>query len=89
MSRYGQGRGGRPWRRIVERIKQRDQYTCQKCGRVTDEGDVDHRIPLAKGGTDKDDNLQYLCRVPCHRDKTITDNGSSVKAAIGEDGWPM
>lgn len=88
MSRYGQGRGGRPWRRLVEIVKIRDQYTCYVCGRITDEGDCDHKVPLSKGGTNDLGNLGWICRVPCHRDKTITDNGSSVKAAIGEDGWP-
>jgi 5-methylcytosine-specific restriction protein A len=39
---------------------------------VTDragEGQVDHRIPLAEGGTDDASNLQWLC-VDCHRQKT-------------------
>jgi 5-methylcytosine-specific restriction protein A len=36
--------------------------------------DVDHIIPLAHGGTDTDDNIQYLCR-PCHKSKTHKDMG--------------
>jgi 5-methylcytosine-specific restriction endonuclease McrA len=66
---------GRPWRRIVERVKLRDKYTCHVCGRVTDEGDVDHIMPLSKGGTDFMDNLGYICRIPCHADKTMAENG--------------
>ena len=89
MNRYGNGRGGRPWRRTVERIKQRDGYRCRACGRVTIEGDVDHVIPLAKGGTDDDSNLAWLCRVPCHRDKTIRENGGKPKRAVDADGWPV
>ncbi|MEJ7746069.1 MAG: HNH endonuclease signature motif containing protein [Luteimonas sp.] len=89
-SKYGNGRGGRPWRRIVERIKLRDNYICQLCKRVTVEGDVDHRIPLAKGGTDTDDNLQWLCRVPCHADKSAREANPTarIKVAIGLDGMP-
>lgn len=89
MSRYGQGRGGRPWRRIVERIKLRDQYTCQKCGKVTQHGEVDHRLSLSRGGTDDDDNLQYLCATPCHRDKSIREAGGTPVTACGADGWPV
>jgi len=52
------------------RIASRDFYTCRMCGRVTvDEGQVDHRIPLADGGSDDPSNLQWLC-VECHRAKT-------------------
>lgn len=87
--RYGQGRGGRPWRRIVERIKARDGYVCQQCGRVTVDGEVDHRIPLAKGGTDDDANLQWLCREPCHRDKTIREQGGRPVVGCDADGWPV
>lgn len=89
MSRYGQGRGGRPWRRIVERIKLRDLYTCQACKAVTTEGEVDHIIPLAKGGTDDDNNLQYLCATPCHRDKTIREQGGKPVVGCDAEGWPI
>jgi 5-methylcytosine-specific restriction protein A len=91
--RWGQGRGGRPWRRLVEAVKRRDQYTCQACGRVTEDGECDHRIPTAKGGKTEMGNLQWLCRVPCHAEKTEREaaeaQGRKVKARIGEDGWPV
>lgn len=64
---------GRALQRRNDRIKVRDQYTCQACGRVTTDGQVDHRIPLASNGPDTDDNCQWLCREPCHRDKSIRD----------------
>jgi 5-methylcytosine-specific restriction protein A len=63
---------GRALQRRNTRIASRDFYTCQTCRRVTDragEGQVDHRIPLAEGGTDDASNLQWLC-VDCHRQKT-------------------
>ena len=69
-SRWGKGRGGRPWRRLVEAVKRRDQYTCQACGRVTEEGDCDHIVPESKGGKTEMGNLQWLCREPCHAEKT-------------------
>jgi 5-methylcytosine-specific restriction enzyme A len=87
-SRWGNGRGGRPWRRIVERVKTRDQYTCRKCGRVTLDGEVDHITSTSKGGTDDDANLQYLCKEPCHGDKTRAERGGKVKQSVGDDGWP-
>ncbi|MCA9565373.1 MAG: HNH endonuclease, partial [Myxococcales bacterium] len=52
-------------------------------------GDADHVIPLSKGGTDDMNNLAWLCRVPCHRDKTAREKGYRPKARIGADGWPM
>lgn len=48
-----------------------EQLWCQRCqapGRSDDV--VDHRIPLAEGGTDEDSNRQRLCRT-CHRAKSI------------------
>lgn len=71
------------------RIKQRDKYTCQACGRVTEDGEVDHRISLASGGGEDDLNLQWLCRTPCHADKTARENGQRPKREVGEDGWPV
>jgi len=85
---WGKGRGGRPWRRKRDAVARRDQYTCQVCGRITDEGDADHVIPLSKGGTDDLRNIRWMCR-PCHRDKTMRERGAKPKARIGADGWPM
>jgi 5-methylcytosine-specific restriction protein A len=39
--------------------------------------DVDHILPLSKGGTDTPGNVQVLCR-PCHKAKTRDDMGYSA-----------
>jgi len=91
-TRWGQGRGGRPWRRIRDRILQRDCYQCQHCKRkgfVTLADEVDHIVPLSKGGTDADDNLEAIC-ADCHKVKTQQESGSyKERQAIGADGWPV
>ena len=70
MSRWGHGRGGRPWRRLRDAVARRDGYTCRKCGRITNDGECDHVIPESQGGKTEMANLQWLCREPCHRLKT-------------------
>jgi len=55
-------------------IKERDKYTCQYCSiSVTDEPhlllEIDHKIPLSKGGMTAKDNLQTLCW-KCNRSKS-------------------
>ena len=54
-------------------IKQRDKYTCCQCGNSTNKEpnlllEVDHIIPIAKGGLTVEDNLQTLCW-KCNRSK--------------------
>jgi len=51
-------------------VLERDNYTCRKCGRKASEGrlEVDHIIPVSKGGTDELNNLQTLC-FECNRGK--------------------
>jgi 5-methylcytosine-specific restriction enzyme A len=56
--------------KIRERILLRDEYTCQVCGRVSVNLIVDHKIPLANGGHESDENRQSLCAEPCHRLKS-------------------
>ncbi|MCV4343247.1 HNH endonuclease [Pseudomonas capsici] len=73
QTQWGSGRGGRPWRRIRDRVLLRDQYTCRGCGVVTNELEVDHIINVAEGGNDDDANLQSLC-IPCHQAKTATES---------------
>lgn len=66
---YGQGRGGRPWRRLKRDVHVRDNWTCCQCGRVTMDLECDHIVNKAQGGTDDMGNLQSLCK-QCHDQKT-------------------
>lgn len=54
-------------------IKARDNNTCQICGLSTKDEpnlllEIDHIIPLSKGGMTTEDNLQTLCW-KCNRSK--------------------
>ena len=54
-------------------IKERDNYTCCQCGNSTKNEpnlllEVDHIIPIAKGGLTTENNLQTLCW-KCNRSK--------------------
>ncbi len=58
---------------LREKIKQRDHYTCQHCGLSINQEpnlllEIDHIIPLSKGGMTTEDNLQTLCW-KCNRHK--------------------
>lgn len=70
---WGSGRGGRPWRRLKEKIHLRDNWTCQHCRRVTTQLELDHIVNVAQGGTDDESNLQSLCP-PCHKDKSLKES---------------
>ena len=53
-------------------IMKRDGFRCQLCGATQGDGvilHVDHRVPLAKGGSYKDENLWTLCE-PCNLGKS-------------------
>lgn len=59
--------------KLRQTIKERDDYTCQICGLSTyDEPhlllEIDHIIPLSKGGLTTENNLQTLCW-KCNRSK--------------------
>ena len=43
------------------RIWDRDGWQCVTCGTSKDLT-VDHVVPVSKGGSDEDDNLQTMCR---------------------------
>ncbi len=59
--------------KLREQIKQRDNYMCQICGNsVSIEPnlllEIDHIIPISKGGITEETNLQTLCW-KCNRKK--------------------
>lgn len=86
-SRWGRGRGGRPWQRLRQRIFERDNYLCQKHlkngryvfvelhGPSERVGYCDHDIA---GGPDTEDNLQTLCK-ECHDQKTQRESREAAK----------
>jgi len=51
-------------------VLRRDRQACRHCGEISKniEMEIDHIIPLSKGGRDVFVNLQTLCR-PCNRKK--------------------
>ncbi len=56
-------------------IFRRDAYRCQICGASVQDGarlEVDHKIPVAKGGSDEMLNLWTLC-FACNRGKGVKD----------------
>lgn len=42
-------------------IYERDHHRCRNCGRRTNDLEIDHIIPIAKGGKSNYENLQTLC----------------------------
>lgn len=71
---------------LREKIKKRDKNTCQQCGiSVRDEPnlliEIDHIIPISKGGTTTEDNLQALCW-RCNRTKGAT-LSQTINSACG------
>lgn len=60
--------------KLRKSIKERDNYTCRYCGNSTFKEpnlllEIDHIIPIAKGGYTTEDNLQTLCW-RCNRAKS-------------------
>ncbi len=50
--------------KIRSKVLRRDHYTCNHCGKSIDDGaklEVDHIVPVSKGGTNDLNNLQVLC----------------------------
>jgi 5-methylcytosine-specific restriction endonuclease McrA len=72
--------GRRIPRDILIRVIRRDNSICQKCKTVLLDRDieVDHIIPIAKGGATSEANLQVLC-FTCNRTK-----GSKIENLLNE-----
>lgn len=56
------------WYEIRKKIFYRDNYTCFYCGKMGGKLEVDHKIPVIKGGSDNFTNLVTACRT-CNRKK--------------------
>lgn len=60
------------WHIIVRKYKEKRNYTCEECGKQLPKNSkwlhVHHIVPLSKGGSSEDCNLQLLC-YQCHKRK--------------------
>jgi 5-methylcytosine-specific restriction protein A len=75
------------WPSVQRRaVGERDRGKCETCPAVVQvdayphQWEMDHRIPLAEGGSNKLDNLRTLC-IPCHRKATAELAGRRAKRA--------
>lgn len=50
-------------------VLKRDRYKCRICRKSGVELEVDHIVPVSRGGADTVDNLQTLCKI-CNRSKS-------------------
>ena len=54
-------------------VASNQQWKCKKCNHLLDATyEIDHKVPLYKGGSNEIDNLEALCR-NCHGNKTLLD----------------
>lgn len=66
----------RPWRRKRQIVIRSDKGLCRPCskqGVMTVFNDVDHIVPVSKGGSNEIENLQCIC-TKCHNKKTAKEN---------------
>jgi 5-methylcytosine-specific restriction endonuclease McrA len=72
--------------KVRQDVLMRDNYTCQICGATVDDGvklEIDHIIPVSKGGTNDENNLQVLCQ-QCNREKHNRDDLLHDKRKLAE-----
>jgi len=82
---------GHAWAKIRHRILRRDFGLCRPCkrvGRLTLAQQVDHIVPVSKGGGNQDANLQCIC-LACHQEKSRTDLGLKQVTACDASGIPL
>lgn len=73
LERY-RSRAKRITRAQIKAVRERDQV-CVKCGEPGT--DIDHIVPVRRGGQTEMDNLQLLCN-PCHIEKSRADYREGV-----------
>lgn len=63
-------------------ILERDLHQCRECS-STDRLEIDHILPVSRGGESTADNLQVLCR-PCNRAKRAKLSAEQVATQMGD-----
>jgi len=60
---------------------------CRICNNAVAE-EIDHIVPLSKGGTNKIENLQPVCK-SCHIDKSLVERNKRTRVRVDDDGNPI
>ena len=63
---------GRSWMEVRRQVLVRDGFACRACGYVSVRNQVDHIVPLERGGSHGMQNLQTMCK-ECHEAKTASE----------------
>ena len=72
------------WKRLHRLAKHYLPYCCAQCGTEPAERDgleLDHITPVAEGGVDGLDNLQWLCSA-CHSEKSRRETARGVQRRV-------
>lgn len=72
------------WKRLRRLAKHRLPYWCAQCGAEPagrDGLELDHIVPVAEGGADGLDNLQWLC-ASCHAEKSRREAARGVSRRV-------
>lgn len=74
----------RLWHKLRLSVFERDNYTCQYCGKFTDKPQADHVMPISRGGSDTLDNLVTACP-QCNMSKgdRTPDEWQAIKSGWG------
>jgi len=81
---------GRTWQRIRAQVLSRAPLCieCERVGRTQLADEVDHIVPISRGGSDRLDNLQPLCREH-HAQKSALEAGKQWRFGCDESGRPL
>ena len=76
--------------RMRFRVLQRDEYTCQYCGAIGKDLEIDHIIPVTKGGKTEFNNLMTSCQ-KCNQGKYSSDafkiNNEALSLIFGDNSY--
>ena len=70
------------WKRTRREVLEAAHYRCAKCGAFANT--VDHKVPVAQGGTHGRGNLQAMCK-SCHWKKTRAEQAAARQRASDAD----
>ncbi|RPI64746.1 MAG: HNH endonuclease [Planctomycetaceae bacterium] len=71
------------WQRVRSTVRGRDDEICQYCGQHDASGEVDHVLPLSRGGNDMLENLVWACP-ECNRLKGDKTPREFIKSLTGK-----